>query len=459
MGVKIRKRGGKWYVFVNYHGRRKAKCVGTSRQLAEQVKRQLEAKLALGDLGFLSESASPSFRDYASRWRKQHAELKCKPSTIRGYDSVLRVYLFPALGNETLQKISRDRVKQLFADLASKGLASNTLQNVLVVLRVILGAALEDGLIQTNPASKMGRFIESDSEKFEPVALTKTELESFLSAVQEVCPEHYALFLTFARTGMRRGEVLALRWGDIQFGESEEDTNRSIWVRRNFVAGKFTTPKSNKTRRVDLSRQLRRALIGLRDQRLLAAYLRGQGNIVDELVFPSEAGSVLDGSNVYTRYFLPAVERAGLRHFRIHDLRHTFATQLIQDGASLAYVRDQLGHSSIAITVDLYGHLVPSANIAWVDRLDEKTSQQQNATPAQLEDVSEIEDSPEVFEISGSPGVSRTPDLRFRKPLLYPSELRGQLRRSPFFHETIELSVLLNFGGAPKSHFSVKVLK
>jgi integrase len=95
---------------------------------------------------------------------------------------------------------------------------------------------------------------------------------------------------------------------DIQVGESEEDTNRFIWVRRNFVAGKFTTPKSKKTRRVDLSRQLRRALLGLRDQRLLDAYLKGRENIVEDLVFPSEAGRVLDGSNIYTRYFLPAIE-------------------------------------------------------------------------------------------------------------------------------------------------------
>ena len=76
----------------------------------------------------------------------------------------------------------------------------------------------------------------------------------------------------------------------------------------------------------------------------------------------------------------------GLRRFRIHDLRHTFASLLIQDGASLAYVKEQLGHSTIAVTVDLYGHLVPSANIAFVDRLDAKTSPQQNATQAQPAD-------------------------------------------------------------------------
>src|SRR5882757_8612450 len=82
MGVKIRKRGGKWYVFVNYHGRRKAKCVGASRELAEQVRRQLEAKLALGDLGFLQESEEVTFGKYADRWLKQHAEFHCKPSTV-----------------------------------------------------------------------------------------------------------------------------------------------------------------------------------------------------------------------------------------------------------------------------------------------------------------------------------------------------------------------------------------
>src|SRR5437588_8002037 len=95
MGVKIRKRGGKWYVFVNYHGRRKAKCVGTSRELAEQVRRQLEAKLALGDLGFLQEADRVTFGTYADRWLKQHAELHCKPSTISGYRGVLRLHVRP----------------------------------------------------------------------------------------------------------------------------------------------------------------------------------------------------------------------------------------------------------------------------------------------------------------------------------------------------------------------------
>jgi integrase len=422
MGVKIRKRGGKWYVFVNYHGKRKAKCVGSSRELAEQVRRQLEAKLAFGDLGFLQEAEKTTFGNYADRWLKQHAELHCKPSTISGYKAVLRLHVRPSFEKAAIDRISRDDVKELLAKLSAKGLSANTLKNALIVLRVILNSAVDDGLVQANAATKMGRFLPADPEKFEPVALTREEAQLFLEGVDA---DFQLLFLTLLRTGMRWGEAAALRWGDIQFGTSEEDQNRFIWVRRNWVHGKFTSPKSKKTRRIDLSRQLRRALLEARDTRMLNAYLKGHANLSDELVFPSEAGSVLDHSNVYSRHFLPAIERAGLRHVRIHDLRHTFASQLLQDGASLAYVRDQLGHSSISVTVDLYGHLVPSANIAWVDRLDRQTSPQQNATPAQLGEEDEQDVSLEVLESNGGPGQSRTADLRFRKPLLYPSELRG----------------------------------
>jgi integrase len=152
---------------------------------------------------------------------------------------------------------------------------------------------------------------------------------------------------------MRLGEVLALKWGDIQFGDDVDGANRFFFVRRNWVEGQFGKPKRGKERRVDLSKQLRRVLIELRDKQMLKAYLAGKASVADELLFPSEAGTPLNGSNVYSRYFVPAIEKAGLRQFRMHDLRHTYASLLIQAGASLAYVRDQLGHSSIRVTVDL----------------------------------------------------------------------------------------------------------
>src|SRR5256885_14166043 len=88
-------------------------------------------------------------------------------------------------------------------------------------------------------------------------------------------------------------------------------------------------------------------------------------------------------NNFSERVFKPLLTQAGLRRIRFHDLRHTFGSLLIQTGASLAYVRDQMGHSSIQITVDVYGHLVPGANISYVDRLDSERFPQQSAIPAQ----------------------------------------------------------------------------
>ena len=118
---------------------------------------------------------------------------------------------------------------------------------------------------------------------------------------------------------------------------------------------------------------------------MLEAFFKGQASIAEDLVFPSKAGTVLDPSNLTQYQFLPCLDRAGLRRFRFHDLRHTFGSLLIRDGAPLAYGMDQMGHSSIRVTVDTYdGYLIPGADIAWVDRLDVKTTPQENATPAQL---------------------------------------------------------------------------
>jgi hypothetical protein len=114
MGVRIRKREGKWYVFVNYRGRRKAKCVGTSRQLAEQVRHQLEAKLVLGDLGFLMDASGLTFDEYSQRWVKQHAEVELKPSTVDSYRQLLRLYVNPKFGSLQVTAIQRGRRSKTF---------------------------------------------------------------------------------------------------------------------------------------------------------------------------------------------------------------------------------------------------------------------------------------------------------------------------------------------------------
>jgi len=147
-----------------------------------------------------------------------------------------------------------------------------------------------------------------------------------------------------------------------------------------------------------------------KDKRLLGAFLSGRSSLSDELVFPSETGTVLQPENLYHRYFLPCLESAGLRRFRFHDLRHTFGSLLSQDGASLTYVKEQMGHSSIQVTVDTYGHLIAGAGIAWIDRLDSELVPQKSANRTQTPNDEGEAIPAELIDLVGGPGGIRTPD-------------------------------------------------
>ena len=153
-----------------------------------------------------------------------------------------------------------------------------------------------------------------------------------------------------------------------------------------------------------MSKQLRAVLLKLRDERLISAFAAGRDNILNEFVFPSPEGKVLDPDNLFHRYFLPVLTKGGLRRIRLHDLRHTFGSLLIQDGATLAYVKEQMGHSSIQVTVDIYGHLVPGANVAFVDRLDEtpKTAAKETQTDANRTQTPALEEEEKSSQVVDS---------------------------------------------------------
>ena len=427
MGVTIRKKEGKWFVFVNHNGRRKAKCVGDSRAAAVKVKQVLEAKLALGQLGLFEDAPPemPTFGDYADSWMKDHARLVCKKSTASGYDGVLRQYLRPKFGSTPLDAIKRNDIKGLISELITKDLARSTVRNTISVIRGIFNHAIENGLFESNPAANLGRFTRTaKTSEVKGVALTTKEVEKFLDAATLICPAYQPVFLLAVRAGLRRGELVALQWGDIEFGRDHTDPNRYLLVQHNYVHRQHTTTKSRKTRRVDMSRELRRALVDRRDARQRAAKLGGKTDISKEQVFSSPDGSILDPDNLYHRYFVPVLVASGIRKIRLHDLRHTFGSLLIQSGASIVYVKEQMGHSSIQVTVDTYGHLIPGADVSYVDRLDQKSTekrsleQQPSATPAQPKDETGTLIPAYVVDLIGGGRQDRTADLRVMNPSL-----------------------------------------
>jgi len=402
MGVKVKKYKGSWYIFIDYHGQRKAKKVGT-REAAEKVKREIEARLALGDVSVLEPAKPvPTFSAYAERWLKTDALTKCKVSTANFYADYQKRYVLPQFGDTELTAITRDAIKDFIAHLVERGLAKNTIRLAVASLRVVLSAAVEDGILASNPAAKVGQFVQTEKPERQAMAMEPEEVELFLTAVREQCPDYYPLFLIALRGGLREGEILGLKWGDFQFGQDEDDKNRYIFVQRRWYRGTFSTPKGRAARRVDMSRQLRKVLLELRDQRLLQAYQQGRTSIADDLVFPGNR----KGEPLRARVLQDTCPRvlavAGMRKFRFHDLRHTFGSLLIEEGAPLPYVRDQMGHSSIQITADKYVHLVARRNVHFIDRLDTPTSPQQSATQTQPKNESPVqhgsESPPQVID-------------------------------------------------------------
>ena len=161
---------------------------------------------------------------------------------------------------------------------------------------------------------------------------------------------------------MRSGELAALQWGDI------DENGRFLTLRRSYVSGRIQPTKTGRIRRVDLSDALLQAL---RDHKKTKReeWLRRGSSQIPVWVFVNDEGNPPDMCNLGVRHFKKCLDAAGLRTIRFHDLRHTYASLLIQNGEPLAYVRNQLGHASIQMTVDVYGHLEPGRNRQAVNKL------------------------------------------------------------------------------------------
>ena len=161
---------------------------------------------------------------------------------------------------------------------------------------------------------------------------------------------------------MRLGESIAVRISDIDFNSNY------IWVKRSYRREKFTAPKNGKTRKVDMSDQLANVFKSVVKESKKEALKSGKG-VIPELLFLNK-GKVIE-QNYIRRIHDRILKKAGLRKIRIHDLRHTYSSLLLSQGESPVYVKEQLGHHSIQMTVDIYGHLIPSSNRQAVNRLDD----------------------------------------------------------------------------------------
>jgi integrase len=277
----------------------------------------------------------------------------CKPSNLGDYRSVVRARLLPTFGKLPLEEVTSELVEQWRAEMArgARPVSNRTRNKALTILGGVMERARKVYGLQSNPA----RDVEKLRERYDATSFhfySPEEVHALARAAAD--DQDAALFVTAAFTGLRRGELIALRCRDVDFERA------SIRVAASYANGVLTSPKSGRGRVVPMVPDVARVLARLRQ--------REYGSSEGDLVFPDTAGGYLDGSALRRR-FTAAQRRAGLRAIRFHDLRHTFGTLAVRGAESIVELQSWMGHAEVRTTMRYT--ITPSSTmqpIAWLPR-------------------------------------------------------------------------------------------
>ncbi len=287
-----------------------------------------------------------------------------KLSTARSYQSMVRTHLEPAFGavrsDQFTPRLLAAWTQQRAEDIAAGELAPKTYNNLLNLLSTVLTWARHPAqrYLAHDPLDGATRLPRSRVER---PYLEPAQIARLLKAANTL--EDTAIVMLGVYAGLRRGELCALRWDDVDWGDG---SHGRIWVRRAISGGKVSTPKTKgSVRMVDAPSALLTTL---------KAYQTSQRAADTDYVFPTAEGTPIDPDNLNKRIFVPLVQRAKLPTCGLHTLRHTFASLLISHGESIKYVSRALGHASIQITADVYGHLFKETSVAAMGRLDARAA-------------------------------------------------------------------------------------
>jgi integrase len=281
-----------------------------------------------------------AFASTAEQMLRNLEALGRKPTTLDNYRAILRSHLLPRFGEDAVSGVKKSDIEAFMTALTKAGKAARTRSGIFKLLSQVFTFAQRHGWCEENPCRSVRRpqVRECSEIRF----LNQEELEALIAAVNvsdgPFGPTDRAIFLTAAMTGMRQGELLALRWRDVDW-----DAKR-IRVRRNYTRGHWSTPKSRSGERaVPLS--------GRVEEELRAHHRRSRFSGEDDLVFASPlSGEVLLHSPLVRR-FKKALKAAGVRPTRFHDLRHTFGTRIAAAGVPMRVLQEWMGHRDYRTTL------------------------------------------------------------------------------------------------------------
>jgi len=343
----VRYRRGRWVIdFYDQDGKRRWHTMpkGSTKKDANIKKGELEKSVRRKT--YITPKKLPLFPAVADDWL--NSKVNIRDNTKEGYKGHIEKHLKPFFKELKASQITYTVVEKYMISTLEKGVTPQTLRKILTTLSGIMKYAMKHRYIDHNPVRELERPADErdGGQDEELIILQPEEILALVNAAET--RKDRALFMMAALTGMRQGEILGSKWTDIDW------TNNQVHVRRTYNYGKFYDPKSKTSRRkIDLAPEL---VTELKKWRLACP----KGKL--DLVFSNAKGNPENKSNLLRRRFYPVLAAADLPHMRFHDLRHTYASLLLDQGENIKYIQRQLGHSSIQVTMDIYGHLMSDVN-------------------------------------------------------------------------------------------------
>lgn len=356
---------GPWYVVVDLErdpgtGRRKQKWHSGFRTKRE-AERGLARILSERDEGTYVEPAKMTFGTYLVEYWLPAIESSIRPSTFNGYRGHVEIYLRPRLGALQLQQLTPDHLSRFYRDLQKTGgrdgrtLSPTTVRRVHATVHRALKDAVRWGHLRSNPAAVAVKPRQPGAGSTDITTWTADEVRTFLEHVRE--DRLFALWRLAATTGMRRGELLGLRWADVNLEARRVSVRQTLTVVNREVA--FGEPKTRRGKRnVALDADTGQALAAWKSRQDAERRDWGASWQRTGLVFSREDGSLIN-PNLVSAWFARAAIAAGVPPIRFHDLRHTHASLALQAGIQAKVVSERLGHATVAFTLDVYSHVIP----------------------------------------------------------------------------------------------------
>ncbi len=375
MRGSIRRRGKRWYVIYDegrdpVSGKRQQRWISAGVTKKEAERKLTEIMHSL-NTGSYIEPAHVTVGEFLQQWLNDYVPANVGPNTAAVYEHTVRRHLIPGLGNIKLSALRPSHIQSYLTQKLQSGrldgnggLSSRTLRHHHVTLHTALEAAVKWSILGRNPAQAVDppKYLRKEMKTLDEVGLKRV-----LEAAKET--PYYNLFYLALYTGMRRSELLALRWSDVDLNVGAVTVNRRVFVRKGDLD--YRQPKTDKGRRfIPLPPSATKAMIGHKGDCQRKLDLLGVSWRDEVLVFINDFGEPIHPDTV-THAWKKLVRRLNLIGVRLHDSRHTHASILLRQGVHPKIVSERLGHASIQITLDTYSHVLPGLQEAAALAFDE----------------------------------------------------------------------------------------